>query len=315
VKQNLKLFFIKAGILSALFLIVRAVFQFPIEYYGLEYLKQNTASRVISKIDMLKVIVFVGILASLYYRKTIEKINHVPFEKNQIIALFYGLLSICTYYLVRYMSNMDLIGNFLTVVLTIIILTLAAIYLAISVYNIKYLIKLQSKLKRSILILPGILILYVALEFFQSKWLFFSKYISVTLFHILRNFYQVYLFQSDLGPQMWINGFAVLIGPPCSGIDSLFLFFAFFLGLFALDHKKIKTIKYLVALVIGLAGVILVNILRLLLLLLVGVHGSPELAVGLFHTNAGWVLFVLYFICYYVIIRKFIYKKTRGKTT
>ena len=115
---------------------------------------------------------------------------------------------------------------------------------------------------------------------------------------------------------MWINDFAVLIGAPCSGIDSLFLFIAFFLGLFALDHKRIKAREYMIALVLGIFGVLSVNILRLLLLLLVGVHISPELAVGLFHTNAGWVLFVIYFICYYIVIRKFIYsrdKKDRHK--
>ena len=51
------------------------------------------------------------------------------------------------------------------------------------------------------------------------------------------------------------------------------------------------------------------NVLRLLLLILVGVHISPELAVGIFHTNAAWVLFIVYFFFYYLIAQKYMYKK------
>jgi len=44
--------------------------------------------------------------------------------------------------------------------------------------------------------------------------------------------------------------------------------------------------------------------------MLVGIHISPEIAVGFFHTNAGWVLFILYFLAYYWLIKRWIYKKS-----
>jgi exosortase/archaeosortase family protein len=65
---------------------------------------------------------------------------------------------------------------------------------------------------------------------------------------------------------------------------------------------------YILVFIIGLLGVYLVNVLRLLLLIIAGVHISPRFAIGLVHTNAGWVFFIAYFLCYYLIVRKFIYK-------
>jgi hypothetical protein len=106
-----------------------------------------------------------------------------------------------------------------------------------------------------------------------------------------------------------IGDLSLAIGPPCSGIDSILLYLAFFSALFALDHKRIKKKTYAAAFVIGLVGVFFVNILRLLLLILIGVHMSADFAVGLFHTNAGWLFFVLYFLLYYVVIRRYIYLK------
>ncbi|MCK5630517.1 MAG: archaeosortase/exosortase family protein, partial [Nanoarchaeota archaeon] len=93
------------------------------------------------------------------------------------------------------------------------------------------------------------------------------------------------------------------------GIDSILFFIAFFSALFALDHNKIKRKSYIIFFIIGLIGVFFINVLRLLLLILVGVHISQELAVGIFHTNAAWVLFVAYFFFYYQFIQKYIYKK------
>jgi exosortase/archaeosortase family protein len=52
------------------------------------------------------------------------------------------------------------------------------------------------------------------------------------------------------------------------------------------------------------------NILRIFLLFLIGAHYSPKLAVGLFHTNLGWILFIVYFGIFWIIAQRFIYKKS-----
>jgi len=151
-------------------------------------------------------------------------------------------------------------------------------------------------------------ILYIALMFFQSRWLLISRLVSAIIFRILSMHYDVLFYTGTGAPIIGIRGFEVAIGAPCSGIDSMLLFTLFFAALFALDHARIRKRLYLLLFIPGLVGVFIVNIIRLLLLILVGVYISPEFAVGMFHTQAGWLLFVIYFLCYYWLIKTFIYK-------
>jgi hypothetical protein len=132
--------------------------------------------------------------------------------------------------------------------------------------------------------------------------------ISTILYILLSPLYPTTLY-SATAPILEIGNFAVSIGPPCSGIDSMFLFIAFFAAIFALDHKKLKTVPFIITTIVGIIGTYIVNIIRLLLLMIIGVEISPRLAVGIFHTNAGWLFFVLYFISYYLVTKRFIYKK------
>jgi hypothetical protein len=177
-----------------------------------------------------------------------------------------------------------------------------------SVFNYSYIKNLVRSLKKELMIAAIItVVLYFLLMTFQQQWLFFSSTVSMILYNILAIFYPV-TYEFTTAPILSVRDFAVAIGPPCSGIDSMLLFIAFFAALFALDHRRIKRTKFIILAIIGLVGVYVVNVIRLLLLIVIGVHISPEFAVGLFHTNAGWLFFLLYFLGYYLLIKKHIYK-------
>ncbi len=45
----------------------------------------------------------------------------------------------------------------------------------------------------------------------------------------------------------------------------------------------------------ALLGVFLLNVVRIYLLFLVAINVSRDIAIGMFHTNAGYVLFCAYF--------------------
>ena len=57
-KKNFRIFLIKVILLIVVIFITRALFQFPIEYFGISLLKQTTANRLFSKIDALKIMGF-----------------------------------------------------------------------------------------------------------------------------------------------------------------------------------------------------------------------------------------------------------------
>jgi exosortase/archaeosortase family protein len=188
-------------------------------------------------------------------------------------------------------------------------LALAFFFFVVAVFDKDYLIKFYNAFTKELIgaALVGVA-LYKLLMLFQAQWLFFSRGASNALFKVLSLFYPAIMTFEGNTPIVGTNAFAIAIGSPCSGIDSMFLFTAFCAGLFALDHKRLKKGVFALSFVIGFVGVYAVNILRLFLLVLAGIYISPEFSVGLFHTNAGWVLFIIYFLLYYWIIKKFIYK-------
>lgn len=98
-------------------------------------------------------------------------------------------------------------------------------------------------------------------------------------------------------PSNWIiglEGFVVAVGQPCSGIEGLVLTGGF-IGLYGfLFRKDLHMLRYwTIVLPFGLAASWAFNSIRIFSLVLIGARISPELAVGGFHSYAGWMFFSL----------------------
>ena len=317
IDNNMKHFLVRVVILIALIFLSRVLFQFPVEYFKLALLKQNELTRLFSKIDALQVTAFLGVFFGFYFRERIKKLAHPKLNiKKSILFLIAAELTIALYYFIRaYANYFSITSGFILILIQLLLLaSLAGAFLlfAISVFTIPYL-KLFLKEFWKELIIFGIIgvIFYNVLMWFQKQWYFFSYGVSKALIGLLSLFYQPVYDFSGSAPVVGVEQFTIHIGSPCSGIDSAFLFLAFCAAIFALDHKRLNKGWFALASVLGLIGVYAVNILRLFLLILAGVYISPEFSVGLFHTNAGWGLFIIYFLCFYLVIRKFIYVKSK----
>ena len=87
--------------------------------------------------------------------------------------------------------------------------------------------------------------------------------------------------------------FAILVGAQCSGIEGFLLitvFLAIYLTLFR-DELRFPLVLILFPLGILLSWVF--NVARISGLLAIGFNGHPELAVGGFHSHAGWLSFTV----------------------
>jgi hypothetical protein len=104
-----------------------------------------------------------------------------------------------------------------------------------------------------------------------------------------------------------INDFVVGISNQCSGVDSLLLFSSLYFIISALDWKKMRKKPLIYFFIFGLIGAFLMNILRVYLLMLVGAYISPTFALHAFHTNIGWILFIIYFVIYWYCVSKYVY--------
>ncbi len=313
-KKNLKQFIIKSAILMMILLGVTFLFRFPIDYYNLAMLSMNKATRIFSKSDALKIMGLAVLFFTLYFKKQIGAIKHE--KQNMLISaslIISGVLVVAAYYFLRYLANINGITAcfyyYMIIILSLLILMSAFTFFAVGVFSFSYLKIFYGKFKKELgitLILS--VIAYNLLMFFQNLWPYFSSSIARILYWMFSPFYPTYL-ALEKTPILDVNGFVVSIGAPCSGIESLFLFAAFSIGIFVLDHERLKTKTFILSSIVGLIGIYFVNILRLFLLLLTGIYINPDFAVGMFHTNVGWVLFVIYFLIYYYIVTKFIYKK------
>jgi exosortase/archaeosortase family protein len=312
-EKNLKDFGVKCLLLIGVLLITTFLFRFPIDFFNIKLLSMNNATRLFSKSDAIKIFALAILFFTLYYKDKIAGIKH-PKQKTRITIsyIFLGFLAVGFYYFLRYLANIFSISEgtylYMFLIISILSLVIAFALFCIGIFSFAYLKSFYMAFRKPLLITALLAVIaYNLLMFFQNLWPFFAYYISIILYKLFSPIFPTYM-ELNQTPLLDVNGFVVSIGAPCSGIESLFLFAAFSIGIFALDYKRIKKPLFIIFSIIGIIGVYFVNVLRLFLLILTGIYISPDFAVGLFHTNVGWILFVLYFLVYYYLITKFIYK-------
>ena len=75
------------------------------------------------------------------------------------------------------------------------------------------------------------------------------------------------------------------------------------------DYKRLNIAKLIYTYIPAVLGMYVINILRVYVLMLIGILISPQVAIRLFHTYAGMVLFILYFALFWSIMYKRLLKK------
>jgi exosortase/archaeosortase family protein len=187
--------------------------------------------------------------------------------------------------------------------------TLIILFLALAIFDFSFMKKFYRSLFLSFFL--AFAFFQVSL-FFKQYWKFFSK-ITTKLVAFLLNFSfsDVSVDYGVSGPSLGAGGFRALIHSPCSGIEGLSLFLFLFILIMVLDRKEIDWFRASLAGVVGLGGMFLVNVIRIYLLYLVGIYVNPRVAVSYFHTNVGWLLFIIYFVLYWFLVYFFIRKNKR----
>ena len=87
--------------------------------------------------------------------------------------------------------------------------------------------------------------------------------------------------------------FYISVAPQCSGVEGFALVTLFVTLYLSLFRKDLRFPRAFLLFPIGLAASAAFNIFRIALLLIIGLEGNPDLAVGGFHSHAGWLMFTL----------------------
>ncbi len=87
--------------------------------------------------------------------------------------------------------------------------------------------------------------------------------------------------------------FNVDIAPQCSGLEGIGLMLAFGVGWLIVFRKQCRFPHALLLLPVGAILIFVLNSVRIAALILIGNAGAEEIAIGGFHSQAGWIAFNL----------------------
>ena len=89
-----------------------------------------------------------------------------------------------------------------------------------------------------------------------------------------------------------LDGFRVVIAPACSGSEGIGLVWTFLAAYLWWSRRSLRWPRALLLLPLGTAAIWLANALRIAGLVLIGARWSPAVALGGFHSQAGWLGFL-----------------------
>jgi len=151
-------------------------------------------------------------------------------------------------------------------------------------------------LRREALGLLASLLLAVAVWGFallaQSSWSVLSDWTFRLSAWLLSMFSGDTLVVDPTSRNLGLGDFVVNIAAACSGYEGMGLITAF-LGIYLVFNRKdFRFPQVLILFPLGIAAMFLLNSLRIVLLIMVGRYWSADIAVGGFHSQAGWLTFI-----------------------
>jgi exosortase E/protease (VPEID-CTERM system) len=104
--------------------------------------------------------------------------------------------------------------------------------------------------------------------------------------------------------ELTLDAFSVGVAPICSGLEGIGLVTVLMLGFLVTFRDELRFPRALLLLPLGIAGVWLSNGVRVAGLLVLGARVDQDLAMGAFHSKAGWVLFCVVALTLTTIARR-----------
>jgi exosortase E/protease (VPEID-CTERM system) len=124
----------------------------------------------------------------------------------------------------------------------------------------------------------------------QALWTPLARFTFTLVQGMLAGIYPTIVSKPD---QLIIGtpAFKVAISPECSGYEGIGLIVAFLSVYLWLFRKELRFPGALLLLPVGAAAIWILNAVRIVALIVIGHSGWPDIALGGFHSQAGWLAF------------------------
>jgi len=290
--KGFKQFLVKTGLFLVLFVIVQIL---TMKLTSSTQLPSSLAPFYL--VDIAKAGLFALTLFFVTNRKKLFKLEIYRFNIKEIIS--FGVLLVLSiiayfYYKSFLLNNLDFVSSNLLslIILRYVILSLMLSFLFLAIFGLKFTKRFLKQFKKSIFISGGLFIFaYFAIIEVQKLWYFFGSVVSKSVYFLLSLISNPVLDLSGKLPIIGLRDFIVAIDITCSGIDSLLLFSLLYFFAVGFDWKLLNKKR---AISMFFPGVISV-----FLLIIIGAFFSQNFALGIFHTNAAALLFIIYFAIFW----------------
>ena len=266
----------------------------------------------------LNAIIFTAVIGVLLLSRKIQLLKYKKQSKRELIEfLILFIAYFCLYYIYLYWLKGVVPSQGMIPVYMIIRYLLQLTYLAflaIAIFGCDFLVQFVRKFYKEILILITVLVSYSFLILiFENLWFLLSSLVTriVGFFLGLTEGPISMDFSDSTGPRLQARDFRVGISSACSGIDSLQLFISIYAFLFFMDWKILNKKRMAFLFLPGLLGTFLYNNIRIYLLMLVALYIDRNFAINTFHTNAGWIFFLVFFFIFWHFGSSWVYEKEK----
>jgi|GEM_PF-2006899 len=251
---------------------------------------------------LLMVVFLVFFFISKYVILELRKIKPFNFRRFGIFFSLNILSFIIFFALNKYMADNSVLvyeNKWLFLSLWYFLAVSLTLFLLMAIFNFKYLINFIWDFKALAItsFAIGSLFLYLYPLFYKT-WGFFSRIVALSVFAMLKLTFPSAQLPDHNIPRLVLPNFRAQIAAQCSGIEGMTLFILLFTVIIVVDWKMVNKIRLIPLYMIGIAGMLFINILRIYAIFVIGNVYSVEFAVGLFHSNAGWILFTVYFLIF-----------------
>lgn len=240
---------------------------------------------------------FILIIFLIAQKKKIE--SSYPYKNKLFQTVFFIILAIILYstpftVLSKGLNIDPLVSNYL-------LFSLATISLALAIFNTNFIFKYMQEESLKLLLL--IMAFFSAPLIFKNLWTIIFTPIKWGI-NILSNFTlnQAILkpMEDGEGLMVTLREFNVIVGPACSGIQSIIAFTILFFAslIFLKKDKEIDKKNTIKIYIFGIIALYLLNILRIGILIYTGAYISEELAIDLFHEYLSSLIFLVIFMIF-----------------
>jgi len=242
---------------------------------------------------VVAVLLSVGPRLTHYYQDAVDNArgrSFVPLLVSQLTA--YGLFFFTTHLIFGNPGVDKQVEGFVPLLWLVLLPTVFVLWIML-LSPMSYWVRFVQQEKTSIALACVVSVSTLAVAIYsQQLWSPLSEVTFQTSAWLLGLFYS----QIVADPQQFLLGtpdFLVRISAVCSGYEGIGLvtvFTALFLSVFRRDFKFPQA---LLLFPIGIVAIWCFNAIRIVLLIIIGEEISPRIAVGGFHSQAGWISFIL----------------------